>query len=495
TVLQSSSSLKASYEDWLLTYGLSVSPFHMRWQTALFNRQFYNWGRWKPRFLYLWFSIGMVFGIVAMFGSVVLLGKTLMQTLTQMLTEAPKAQNDRVLQVVVSLVSSGLPLRTQDLTFFLLVSWCFVLLSCLHKQVPGVNLPVSQLAYFFSAILISGVIHEVGHGVAAIRYCFLQAFLSLFFFPMNCLGKISCLSVFTATCVWHNFVLGVASLIVLFLLPAILFPFYYTGVGALVTEVTEDSPANGPRGLFVGDLVTSLQDCPVYSVEDWNYCLGDITQKSQIGYCINAATLQQLSFPARVYRRLDGTVECCSNNSLTDICFSYSNNLDSHSHACLPARKVIEASQVCQTNMDCQKHFVPSLCVTPSLENQTRLIRVKHPPHIDMLFVGHPMHLQYTVSLSSFVPRHNFLSINLPVVIETFCKYLISLSGALAVINAVPCFALDGQWILNSFLEATLSSLIVEKQNRELVGFLILLAGSALLAANVALGLWMVTAR
>lgn len=47
----------------------------------------------------------MVFGIVAMFGSVVLLGKTLMQTLTQMLTEAPKAQNDRMLQVVVSVLT------------------------------------------------------------------------------------------------------------------------------------------------------------------------------------------------------------------------------------------------------------------------------------------------------------------------------------------------------------------------------------------------------
>lgn len=28
-----------------------------------------------------------------------------------------------------------------------------------------------------------------------------------------------------------------------------------------------------------------------------------------------------------------------------------------------------------------------------------------------------------SVSLSSFVPRQNFLSIDLPVVIETFCKY------------------------------------------------------------------------
>ncbi|KAI6078755.1 Membrane-bound transcription factor site-2 protease [Aix galericulata] len=388
TLLKSSSSLKASYEDWLLTYGLSISPFHMRWQTALFNHQFYHWGRWKPRFLYLWFSMGMVFGIVAMFGSVILLGKTLMQTLTQMLTEAPKAQNDRMLQVVV----------------------------------PGVNLPVSQLTYFFSAILISGVIHEVGHGVAAIREQVRFNGFGIFIF--------------------------------------IVYPGAFVDLFTTHLQlISPDSPANGPRGLFVGDIVTNLQDCPIYTVEDWNLCLGDISQKSQIGYCINTATLQQLSFPARVYRRLDGTVECCSNNSLTDICFSYSNSLDSHLYACLPARKVIEASKVCRTNMDCQKDFVPSFCVTPSLENQTRLIRVKHPPHIDMLFVGHPMHLQYT--------------------------------GALAVINAVPCFALDGQWILNSFLEATLSSLIVEKQKRELLGFLILLSGSTLLAANVALGLWM----
>lgn len=57
------------------------------------------------------FSVGMVFGIVAMFGSVILLGKTLLQTLTQMLTEAPKAQNDRMLQVVVSVLFSSLSLR------------------------------------------------------------------------------------------------------------------------------------------------------------------------------------------------------------------------------------------------------------------------------------------------------------------------------------------------------------------------------------------------
>lgn len=41
--------------------------------------------------------------------------------------------------------------------------------------------------------------------------------------------------------VWHNFVLCVAALAILFLLPIFLFPMYTTGVGALVTEVVQVS--------------------------------------------------------------------------------------------------------------------------------------------------------------------------------------------------------------------------------------------------------------
>ncbi|XP_075052666.1 membrane-bound transcription factor site-2 protease [Mixophyes fleayi] len=473
TLLMSSKSYKNSYEQWLSTQGLSISPFHIRWQTTIFNRFFYKWGRWKPNFLYIWFSLGMMFGILAMFGSMILLARTLMQTLNQMMAESPGTQNDRMLQVVV----------------------------------PGVNLPISQLTYFFSAIFISGVIHEVGHGVAAVRetvrfngfgmFMFVVypgAFVDLFTTHLQLVSPVQQLRIFCAG-VWHNFILSLVGLLILFPLPALLYPFYYTGVGALVTEVLEDSPASGPRGLFVGDIVTQVQDCPVSSVDDWHSCLTDISLQPQIGYCINAASLQQLHFPSRVYRRLDGSVECCSNNSLSDVCFSYNGNGHSQQYTCLPARKAIQTNPECQSNTDCQKSGANMVCAVPSIENQSRLIRVKHPPQVDMLFIGYPVHLEYGVNLSNFIPRYKFFSIDLPVVIETFCKYVISLSGALAVINAVPCFALDGQWILNSFLEATLSSVIAEKENRELLGFFILLAGSALLTSNVALGLWMVTAR
>ncbi|KAL1006228.1 hypothetical protein UPYG_G00069510 [Umbra pygmaea] len=475
-LLKSSVSYRHGYEAWLGARGLSLSPFHLRWQTSIFNRIFSRCARINPHALYLWFTSGLVFGIVSMCGSVVLLVRTLQQTLHQMTSDQePQGANQQTLQVVV----------------------------------PGVNLPVSQLAYFFSALLLSGVIHELGHAVAAIReqvrvngfgvFVFVVypgAFVDLFTTHLNLISPVQQLRIFCAG-VWHNFVLCVAALCFLFLLPVLLFPVYSTGSGALVTEVVQGSSADGPRGLYVGDMVTALEDCDVRNVDDWHSCLTASIHSPQPGYCVSSLTLQPSWAQGRAFRRLDGSIECCSNNSLTDLCFSFS-KLQAREFACLPVRKMLSGSSVCRSNADCHSNpddQSPSLCVTPSLENQTRLIRLTHPPNSHMLFVGYPPHLQYAVSLTNFAPRFGFLNLDLPVVTETFCKYVVSLSGALAVVNSVPCFALDGQWMLSALLEATLITMVRDRQRRELIGFFLLLGGSALLAANVALGLWMVTAR
>ncbi|XP_010864568.2 membrane-bound transcription factor site-2 protease isoform X1 [Esox lucius] len=475
-LLKSSISFRHGYEAWLGAKGLSLSPFHLRWQTSLFNRVFARCARINPNALYLWFTSGLVFGVVSMCGSVVLLVRTLQQTLHQMTSDLQtQGASQQTLQVVV----------------------------------PGVNLPVSQLAYFFSALLLSGVIHELGHAVAAIReqvrvngfgvFVFVVypgAFVDLFTTHLNLISPAQQLRVFCAG-VWHNFVLCVTALCFLFLLPVFLFPVYYTGAGALVTDVVQGSPADGPRGLSVGDMVTALEDCDVGSVEDWHSCLTLSSHNPQPGYCVSSLALQPSWAHGRAFRRLDGSIECCSNNSLTDLCFSYT-KLQEREFACLPVRKMLAGSHVCRSNVDCQSPLdnqAPRVCISPSLENQTRLIRLTHPPNTHMLFVGYPPHLQYAVSMTNFAPRFGFLNLELPVVIETFCKYVISLSGALAVVNSVPCFALDGQWMLSALLEATLVTLVKDRQRRELIGFFVLLGGSTLLAANVALGLWMVTAR
>uniref|UniRef100_A0A668TGX0 Membrane-bound transcription factor site-2 protease n=1 Tax=Oreochromis aureus TaxID=47969 RepID=A0A668TGX0_OREAU len=506
TLLRSSVTHRISYESWLASRGLMLSPFHVRWQTTMFNRLFAYCARINPRALFIWFNSGLVFGIAAMLGSVVLLIRTLQQTIAQMTTDNPRIGEQQALQVVV----------------------------------PGVNLPTSQLAYFFIALLLSGVIHELGHAVAALReqvrvngfgmFVFVVypgAFVDLFTTHLNLISPTQQLRIFCAG-VWHNFVLCLAALAFLFLLPLLLFPMYTTGAGALVTEVVQGSAADGPRGLSVGDIVTGLEDCPVRGVEDWTSCLSHLAHTPQTGYCVPVASLQpswahgrvghlnikrghsyraatgapigQVSTHVGAFKRLDGTMDCCSNNSLTDLCFSYIKPLGRSSrereYACMPVRKMVTGTRVCHTDDDCAAHsHTASICVTPSLENQTRFIRVTHPPNTHMLFVGYPPHLQYAVSLTNFVPRFGFLHLDLPVFLETFCKYVVSLSGALAVVNSVPCFALDGQWMLNALLEATLANVVIDRQKRELIGFFLLLAGSALLAANVALGLWMVTAR
>ncbi|MED6233809.1 hypothetical protein ATANTOWER_016983, partial [Ataeniobius toweri] len=209
------------YESWLASRGLMLSPFHVRWQTTMFNRLFAYCAHINPRALYLWFNSGLVFGIAAMVGSVVLLVKTLQQTYAQMTTDNPRIGGQQTLQVVV----------------------------------PGVNLPTSQLAYFFIALLLSGVIHELGHAVAALResvrvngfgvFVFVVypgAFVDLFTTHLSLISPAQQLRIFCAG-VWHNFVLCVAALGLLFLLPVLLFPAYTTGGGALVTEVVQVSPA------------------------------------------------------------------------------------------------------------------------------------------------------------------------------------------------------------------------------------------------------------
>lgn len=65
-------------------------------------------------------------------------------------------------------------------------------------------------------------------------------------------------------------------------------------------------------------------------------------------------------------------------------------------YACMPVRKMVTGTRLCHTDGDCSEHAATiNVCVTPSLENQTRFIRVTHPPNTHMLFVGYPPHLQH----------------------------------------------------------------------------------------------------
>ena len=91
--------------------------------------------------------------------------------------------------------------------------------------------------------------------------------------------------------------------------------------------------------------------------------------------------------------------------------------------------------------------------------------------------------------------RYYIVPENLPYTIEMLCKYLISLSGALAILNVVPCYALDGQWILLSFIELALRSSVPNPATRGAIYTAVLLFGTALLGVNIIIAMWTLFAR
>jgi hypothetical protein len=86
-------------------------------------------------------------------------------------------------------------------------------------------------------------------------------------------------------------------------------------------------------------------------------------------------------------------VECCQNDSLSEFCF-YTDQLtmgeNSKKHYfCLNARQFTTGLHCVETN-DC---FKPeqSVCLHPSLDEQSRLFRIVHNGPKDVIFVGHPL--------------------------------------------------------------------------------------------------------
>ena len=49
----------------------------------------------------------------------------------------------------------------------------------LPPQVPGINIPMKELPYYFATLLMASVIHEAGHAFAAVQYVLLFLFMQV----------------------------------------------------------------------------------------------------------------------------------------------------------------------------------------------------------------------------------------------------------------------------------------------------------------------------
>ncbi len=453
---------KASYSQQLEEWGISLSFAHVRCYTTKLNRMFQHFSNCSKSMCRAWFNLGVLIGVLLLVGSILVLSFTLCQSF---ITAGP---SERVLTPVM----------------------------------PGVNLPWNDIAYYLLTLAVCGIFHEFGHALAAsteqvrvngfglfMLFLYPGAFVDLHSDHLSVISPKRQLRIYCAG-VWHNVILVLLALLFLWCLPVLLATFYTSGVGLVVTSVPEDSVFAGK--LSPNMVVTAVNSCPVYSTSEWYSCIETITLESQPGYCMYTDVLErEPSFNINQTKILsDGSRECCAESQQdSSVCFQvfYGKGKPS-AYQCLTARTV-SARETCHSFRDC-KGVVEYACVFPTVSSPTKLVRISHTDGPDALFLGDPRALYFAMSVSNYYPASTYSPLWLPELLQTLCMYIISLSSALALLNMVPAYFLDGQWALMSLVELWCERSLPDPSHRKRLCNVILTFGSILLLLNIGLALW-----
>ncbi len=267
-----------------------------------------------------------------------------------------------------------------------------------------------------------------------------------------------------------------------------------------MVSVRADSSVGGPAGLAVGDEISAINGCQVKGLENWQACLTKVLEEEVSSVCVEGGVVGE-NAKDFVRAEEDGDTdkaECCdSEESKSSICFERLEHViaaDSTKpaadslRACLPVRATLEAGdQVCDKSSKCIKDG--DLCMRPMLSGeQSRLLRARRKEKKDFLFVGSPAEVFQGARVSPHLQLHPLLPPWLPGAIELLSHYLASFSGALAVLNAVPCLLLDGHHLSRAATDLFLGG--ASRSVRTTAALSFVAVGTALLAANIVVGLW-----
>jgi len=362
----------------------------------------------------------------------------------------------------------------------------------LQVIVPGYNLPLTDFGYYLVTLLIITVLHEFGHAAAARSEGIDIMDYGLMFFGLVPMAYVSLptkdldvasfkakLRILTAG-VWHNVVLTAMAYGLLVALPWIVAPAFHHHSGLLVTAVTSDSLLNGPSGLIAGDVITHVNGCQVDSELDFKACLIKAMNEPQVGWCIDESTGLQTS---------SQTLEKCLSNNTNqqNMCFEHSTDSTQKAFISLNVRQVLSGGSICRRNTS-EECLAGKVCAHPT----EHLTQVARRDKKDFLFVGGLLPMVNDLQVSSYRFRiENFplFSINIfPGITEKMCFYIVILSSALAALNAIPCWRLDGHLILETVINGKLCYFLGPTARRKLTK-IITHFGSFLLILNIVIGL------
>ncbi|XP_031843283.2 membrane-bound transcription factor site-2 protease [Nomia melanderi] len=456
------------YIYFLKNTGIEIQVLRIKWMTTSFNRRIRKWGMTRSKFWNAWFNAGVVVTIILL--PVATIG---------------------ILKMTFNIWMNGPSLdnNNSELT--------------LEPMLPGINMPLSEFGYFIVTLVICCIVHELGHALAAARegvQLFGVAVLIIFIIPVACvyisivqLRQLPLKNQLRVTCagIWHNVVLATISASILMLSTWLWAPFYLYGNGVYVKTILPNSSLLGPSGLLDQDIIYKINDCHVRHSEDWTDCILNTINQPALGYCVKQSLIQEYdeSIPSR--QKSNGAVNCCTSDSEASgsLCFEYIEGpqaapLHLPPHSCLPVRTITNHSQnYCHASNECTFH--DTHCLRPSLDNISKIVQIQRIQGKDVLFFGHPADIYHTVDVSDWIPKYSFLNPKLPEALVILCKYITMFSAGLTIVNVLPCFFLDGQYIIDAFVSYLLKYTRQNKHVKQTIVITLTSIGTLLLIINV----------
>jgi S2P endopeptidase len=368
----------------------------------------------------------------------------------------------------------------------------------LEILLPGVNLPLNQIGYYILSLLICSFVHEAGHGIAAvIEEIPVSGFgMHLFFILPIAYTQIDTenlqaakvwkkLKIFSAG-IWNNLILAGWCYILLLLLPILLTPLYNSNEAVFIKKIKLNAPVLGENGLYVGDSVYKINDCNVSNEDEWLDCLTE-SLNHHPAYCVDENFVHENEESVHELEHLkDGTITCCGSNPALN-CFENFDEERLPQYVCLNIRNTIEHAKHYCHKKACPDHVS---CVKPLLPNTTTIIHIKRRNRTkDFVYYGHPLDILNYVDISNFVPKTKVFEPSLADAISLMLKYLIVFSSGLAVVNVIPCYGLDGQFLVNTII-TNLPSKYFSKARKEILSVSINLIGTFTLLLAIIKIIW-----
>ncbi|KAI0492619.1 hypothetical protein KFK09_026895 [Dendrobium nobile] len=460
-----------------------LSCWYCDWKIFSLNELLYFFGQRYARFLRNWMTFGVALSVISLFG------------ITMMLFwEAAAAFH-------LHRWSFGL----QDIPLSLF--WGTTPL------VSGLSISIMDFAVVVFSTVISVTVHELGHAVAAasegVPIEYVAIFLAVIF-PgalvafnndlLQALPNFASLRIYCAG-IWHNAVFSLVCGLALLLLPLTLHPLYIHGENAMVLEISPSSPLSDY--LSRGDVILSVDGEKIHSPHELMEKMVQVDTKllqgmgsNEKGYCVPNVLLEEsktVSVLDDNFSCPDGHaafigLPCLNSSSFFEISSKHHGRYKKENKHCLSPELVVKLTKCgegwggtgflknpcsCSKNEYCMKPLLipgmswfevsyakPYSSECFQLRRNTSLVDFNpgygsYPCGIGtFVYVGDMLILAHSMRLSAYQPRwmHFSWSMDVPSTLENILACAYHVSAALAAMNSLPVFFLDGEYILGTGL-------------------------------------------